>query len=531
MILYWVFYSIELLLRKNNRMSDVRLRFAPSPTGPLHIGGVRTALYNYLYAKKMGGTFILRIEDTDQGRYVSGAEKYIIEALNWLGLAFDESPAKGGEYGPYRQSERKDLYKTYTDKLIESGKAYYAFDSTEDLAEMRARYEAQGVHSPKYDSTTRSTMKNSLTLSQEEVNSHLAQGENVVVRLKLEPGEDISFTDIVRGEVTFNTSQLDDKVLLKADGMPTYHMANIVDDHLMKISHVVRGEEWLSSTAHHVLLYRALGWEYTMPSFAHLPLILNPTGKGKLSKRAGAKFGFPVFPLSWEGKTEEESFEGFKEFGFNPKATLNFLAFLGWNPGTEQEIFSLEELVESFSLENIVKAGARFDIDKAKWFNQQYIISSDTKSLLTSVKSLITGDDQFSDSFLEGVIELMKERVTLLPEFFSTGSYFFSDELTYDEKTIRKKWKEPNDENVKTLFSKIDEIEDWSLETLQTEIKGFITGNELSFGNILPFVRIAVAGTMKGPDIFGMMELLGKKEVVKRLSKGLEIFKTIKANS
>lgn len=503
-------------------MSDVRLRFAPSPTGPLHIGGVRTALYNYLFAKKLGGTFILRIEDTDQGRYVAGAEKYIIDALNWLGLEFDESPAKGGDYGPYRQSERKHLYKQYTDQLIEAGKAYYAFDSADDLAEMRKRYEAQGVHSPKYDSTTRTSMKNSLTLSEAEVKDYLSKGENIVVRLLLNPGEEVVFTDVVRGEVTFNTTQLDDKVLLKGDGMPTYHMANIVDDHLMKISHVVRGEEWLSSTAHHVLLYRALGWEDTMPKFAHLPLILNPTGKGKLSKRAGAKFGFPVFPLSWKGETEEESFEGFKEFGFNPKATLNFLAFLGWNPGTEQEIFSLEELVDSFSLDNIVKAGARFDIDKAKWFNQQYIMSSDTSDLVTSVKRMLEEKEMsYSDDFIAGFVGLMKERVTLLPEFLSNGAYFFSDELEYDEKTIRKKWKAPNDEHVKKLFGNIEAISDWKTEVLQDEIKGYITGNELGFGNILPFVRIAVAGTMKGPDVFEMMALLGKDEVVNRLKKGL----------
>lgn len=509
-------------------MSDVRLRFAPSPTGPLHIGGVRTALYNYLYAKKMGGTFILRIEDTDQGRYVEGAEQYIIDSLQWLGLEFDESPAKGGDVGPYRQSERKSLYKKYTDELVAKGKAYYAFDSAEELAEMRARYEAEGVHSPKYDHTTRATMKNSLTLGDDEVQALLDKGENVVVRLKLEANEEVIFKDIVRGEVSFNTSQLDDKVLLKGDGMPTYHMANIVDDHLMKISHVVRGEEWLSSTAHHVLLYRALGWEDTMPEFAHLPLILNPTGKGKLSKRAGAKFGFPVFPLSWEGATEEDSFEGFKEFGFNPKATLNFLAFLGWNPGTEQEIFTLDELVQSFSLENIVKAGARFDIDKAKWFNQQYIIASNKDELVTSVKSLLGADSEYSDAFLGGMVELMRERVTLLPEFISKGSYFFSDELTYEEKPIRKKWKEQNIPNVKTLFDKIKGIQDWTLDTLQDEIKGYITGNELSFGNILPFVRIAVAGTMKGPDIFGMMELLGKEEVLNRLEKGLVAFDEIK---
>ncbi len=509
-------------------MSDVRLRFAPSPTGPLHIGGVRTALYNYLFAKKMGGTFILRIEDTDQGRYVEGAEQYIMDALEWLGLEFDESPVKGGAYGPYRQSERKSLYKQYTDQLIANGKAYYAFDSAEELAEMRSRYEAQGVHSPKYDATTRTSMKNSLTLDEAKVKELVEKGDNVVVRLKLNPDEKVVFHDVVRGEVTFNTSQLDDKVLLKADGMPTYHMANIVDDHLMKISHVVRGEEWLSSTAHHVLLYRALGWEDTMPQFAHLPLILNPTGKGKLSKRAGAKFGFPVFPLSWIGATEEDSFEGFKEFGFNPKATLNFLAFLGWNPGTEQEIFNLDQLVESFSLEQIVKAGARFDIDKAKWYNQQYIIASDEKELLTSVKSQLPENHGYSDAFLTGVVELMKERVVLLPEFTTKGSYFFSPDLEYEEKPIRKKWKEPNIQHVKALFQAVEAMNDWTIEALQDTIKGYITSNELSFGNILPFVRIAVAGTMKGPDIFGMMSILGKEEVSQRLQKGLEIFDEIK---
>ena len=416
-------------------MSNVRLRFAPSPTGPLHIGGVRTALYNYLYARKMNGTFVLRIEDTDQGRYVEGAEDYIVNSLKWLGLEFDESPSKGGEYGPYRQSERKDIYKKYAEQLVESGHAYYAFDSSDDLADMRTRYEAEGVHSPKYDSNTRSTMKNSLTLSADETTALIEKGDNVVIRLKLEPNQDVVFQDTVRGEVKFNTSQLDDKVLLKGDGMPTYHMANIVDDHLMKITHVVRGEEWLSSTAHHVLLYRALGWEETMPAFAHLPLILNPTGKGKLSKRAGAKFGFPVFPLAWEGENEEDSFEGFKEFGFDSKATLNFLAFLGWNPGTEQEIFSLEELVQAFDLDAIVKAGARFDIDKAKWYNQQYIINTPNSELVLPIQEeLKKYNIERSNEFVEGFAGLMKERVSLMTEFYENAPYFFTDSFEYDEK-------------------------------------------------------------------------------------------------
>ncbi len=510
-------------------MRPVRLRFAPSPTGPLHIGGVRTALYNYLYARKNQGTFILRIEDTDQGRYVKGAESYIIESLEWLGIEFDESPAKGGDFGPYRQSERKALYQEYTDQLIKSGAAYYAFDSSEELEAMRKKFNEQGVHSPKYDANTRMTMRNSLTMTPEEVIDQLEKGDNVVVRLKLDPGQLVAFSDVVRGEVAFNTSELDDKVLLKGDGMPTYHMANVVDDFLMEISHVVRGEEWLSSTAHHVLLYRALGWEDKMPTFAHLPLILNPTGKGKLSKRAGAKFGFPVFPLSWQAETEEDSFEGFREYGFDADATLNFLAFLGWNPGSKQEIFSREELVGAFSLDGIVKSGARFDIDKAKWFNQQYILQSTAKDLLPRVKSLLENKGvEKNDSFLLRFIELMKERVTLIPDFYEVASYFFSAEFDYDEKTIRKKWKGDNIDDIKQLFSLIETIETWNSETLQNTIKGFIQENGLSFGNILPLVRIATSGTMKGPDVFEMMALLDKADMVKRLRESLVKFDAVK---
>lgn len=508
-------------------MSNIRVRFAPSPTGPLHIGGVRTALYNYLFAKKHGGDFILRIEDTDQTRYVEGAEAYIMESLKWLGLEFDESPLKEGKVGPYRQSERKAMYKEYAERLVLEGKAYYAFDTPEELDEMRAKFTAQGVHSPKYDASTRMTMRNSLTLDEAKV-AELLKGNNVIIRLLVQPNEEVTFQDEIRGQVTFKTSELDDKVLLKADGMPTYHMANIVDDHLMKISHVIRGEEWLSSTAHHVMLYKALGWQDSMPKFAHLPLILKPVGNGKLSKRDGAKFGFPVFPLSWKGEKEEDSFIGFKEFGFDPGATLNFLAFVGWNPGTEQEIFSMEELVQSFSMGHIVKSGARFDIDKAKWFNQQYIIKKETEELLPIVKELLASKEiQKEDTFLIKYINLMKERVTLFPEFYSKGLYVFHDIQEFEEKIIRKKWKGDNIQHFKKIINISEDIQDWNLENLHTVIKGYITENELSFGNVLPFLRVASTGTTKGPDVFEMMELLGKDLVVKRMKNSVSVFDKI----
>lgn len=508
-------------------MSNVRVRFAPSPTGPLHIGGVRTALYNYLFAKKYGGDFILRIEDTDQTRYVEEAEEYIMESLEWLGLEFDESPKKGGDRGPYRQSERKQIYRNYAERLVAEGKAYYAFDTPEELNQMRAKFTKQGVHSPKYDASTRMTMRNSLTLEASEVET-LCKGDNVIIRLLVEPDMQVTFVDEIRGEVTFNTSELDDKVLLKADGMPTYHMANIVDDHLMKISHVIRGEEWLSSTAHHVILYRALGWENTMPKFAHLPLILKPVGNGKLSKRDGAKFGFPVFPMSWKGEKEEDSFIGFKEFGFDAGATLNFLALVGWNPGTEQEVFSLDELVDAFSMSHIVKSGARFDIDKAKWFNQQYIIKKDTTKLLPIVKDILANNDiHRQDAFLVKYINLMKERVALFPEFYSKSKYVFTKIEEYEEKIIRKKWKGENIQHYKNLVDLTSDIEEWTLDNLRDSIKEYVTDNKLGFGNVLPFLRIASTGTTKGPDVFEMMDLLGKELVVKRMKNSIDIFDNI----
>ena len=503
----------------------VRVRFAPSPTGPLHIGGVRTALYNYLLAKKFDGQFLLRIEDTDQTRYVSGAEDYIVESLKWLGMTPDEGPEQGGSFGPYRQSERKDTYHKYVNLLVQTEHAYFAFDTPEELEEMRERYKALGVHSPKYDQNTRSSMKNSLTLSEDESQSLIQKGDNVVVRLKVPEDQVISFTDEVRGEVSFQSAELDDKVLMKADGMPTYHLANVVDDFLMKISHVVRGEEWLSSTGHHVLLYRAFGWESDIPKFAHLPLILKPNGKGKLSKRDGAKFGFPVFPLDWMDKKEDELFAGFRESGFLSSAVINFLAFLGWNPGTEQEIFSLSELKDAFSVDKIIKSGAKFNYDKAKWYNQQYIIKTPDNELAELIR--IDIEEKLGSSvdlsFLTKVCGLMKERVMSIHEIYSEGYYFFNEEFEYDQKTINKKYKSENALHFENIISSLESTKDWQASNIQKVIKSYITDNQLSFGAILPILRICLAGTMKGPDVFEMMALLGKKQVVKRMYKGIDI--------
>jgi len=502
----------------------VRLRFAPSPTGPLHIGGVRTALYNYLFARKMGGKFILRIEDTDQTRYVPGAEAYIIEALKWFGIETDENPEIGGDYGPYRQSERKDIYKKYTDILLEKGHAYYAFDSAEELEAKRAEVMASGKHSFKYDASARMEMRNSLSLESDEVAKLIEQGDNLVIRLKIPTDEVIGFDDIVRDHVKFSSNELDDKVIMKGDGMPTYHLANIVDDHLMEISHVIRGEEWLSSTAHHVLMYRMMGW--TPPKYAHLPLILKPVGKGKLSKRDGAKFGFPVFPLQWSVEGEDD-FQGFREEGYDPDAILNFLSFLGWNPGTEQEMFSMEGLIEAFSLEKIVKSGARFDIDKAKWYNQQYIMGKDNKDIAEILQPMLAekGYTYKDENYLLSFIEQMKERVETYPEFLSSGYFYFQRPGIDDEKTAKKKWKADNEFHFDAIKKALQDTEDFSTEKLQEIVKGYITGNELSFGAIFPILRIITSGTMKGPDLFDMMALLGKEEVLARYEAGIEAIK------
>lgn len=511
---------------------NIRVRFAPSPTGPLHIGGVRTALYNYLFAKKLGGKFILRIEDTDQGRYVKGAEEYIIESLKWCGLTFDEGPGIGGDFGPYRQSERKDLYQKYAKQLVENGKAYYAFDTPEELDAKRKSEAEKGNHNFRYDNQTRHEMKNALTLPADEVEQRLANGEDFIVRLKVPENESVTINDIIRGEVTFQTNELDDKVLLKADGMPTYHLANIVDDYSMQVSHVIRGEEWLSSTGHHVLLYHGLGWENSMPQFAHLPLILKPSGKGKLSKRDGAKFNMPVFPLRWDAPDPKGSFLGFREFGFLPEATINFLAFLGWNPGTEQEIFSLKELCEAFSIDKISKSGARFDYDKARWFNQQYLHTVDATELANMVAPLAKekGYDVSLD-FLTRFCELMKDRVSTLPEFFSEGPYFFHGVEFYDEKNILKRWKPESRGDMDALIDVLENADPFEAATLEQGVKNFVNERGLKMGQVFPLLRIALAGTMKGPDVFRMIALLGKTETVSRLRKALDVFDEVLTKS
>lgn len=499
----------------------VRVRFAPSPTGPLHIGGVRTALYNYLFAKKEGGTFILRIEDTDQNRYVEGAEDYIKESLEWLGLVPEEGPGYGGDHGPYRQSERKDLYAQYAHQLVENGNAYYAFDTPEDLKTMRTEQEALGHHSPKYDSRTRSLMRNSLTLTKEETQLLLEKNENVIIRLKIPTDEEVSFEDLVRDKVSFQSNELDDKVILKNDGMPTYHLANIVDDHLMEITHVIRGEEWLSSTAHHVLMYRFFGWE--APKFTHLPLILKPSGKGKLSKRDGAKFGFPVFPLEWNGG--EEVYSGFREDGFDPKALLNFLVLLGWNPGNDEEIMNVDRMTELFSLKKIVKSGARFDVDKAHWFNQQYLQNQSTENLLPKVQEVLKNNGVEKDNgFVLAFIELMKERVTKMGDFYSEGAFFFKAPESYDEKQIKKRYTPELDGQ----FDKIkDLISNSNPKNLADTVKQYLNDNELKMGTYLPLLRIMICGGMKGPDLFETINLLGKEESMTRIDTALNAFKAV----
>ena len=513
-------------------MDKVRVRFAPSPTGVLHIGGIRTALYDYLVAKQLGGTFVLRLEDTDRSRFVEGAEEYIKEALEWVGLVPDEGPGYGGDYGPYRQSDRKDIYEVYANKLLESGNAYFAFDTPEELTAAREAAKAAGNHSFRYDATTRMQMRNSLSMSEAEVEELLETNVPYTVRLKVPQNEVISFEDKIKDTVSFSTNELDDKVMLKADGMPTYHLANVVDDRLMKINLVIRGDEWLSSTAHHILLYKAFGWDHEMPTFAHLPLILKPTGKGKLSKRDGAKFGIPVFPLGWKGDTPEDTFLGFKEYGFDPKAVINFLAFLGWNPGTEQELFSMEELIKEFSLEKVVKAGARFDYDKARWFNQQYMMAADEDDLLVKVRPLLKekGYD-VDDTFLTKFISLMKERVVVLNDFVDQGYYFFEPVKNYEEKPIRKKWKSDRLPQFEDLRQRIHNCDPFNAATLHTTIKNFVEETELGFGNVLPILRIAICGVMKGPDIFEILALLGKEEVDNRLRTGYDAFNQLTMNN
>jgi glutamyl-tRNA synthetase len=511
---------------KNKIKMSIRVRFAPSPTGALHIGGIRTALYNYLLAKKHGGTFVLRIEDTDQTRFVDGAEDYIIEALKWCGIAPTEGIGFGdGDYAPYRQSERKDLYKKYADQLIANGHAYYAFDTPEELETMRERLQSASASNQSYSMVSRSTMKNSLTLSAEAVKNHIESGKPYVIRLKVVENQVVTIDDIIRGEVNFNTNELDDKVLMKADGMPTYHLANIVDDYLMKITHVIRGEEWLPSAGHHALIYKAFGWEADMPRFSHLPLILKPDGKGKLSKRDGKKFGFPVFPLGWKGATEEDSFEGFRELGFDPRAVINFLVVLGWNSGTEQEIFSMDELVDTFSLEKINNSGARFDFEKAKWFNQQYIMATPNDVLAEQLYPLsIAKGYKVSKDFLSRFAGLMKERVVFFNEFLEKGYYFFQNVEVFDNQNITKRWKPDSREKFEALRTFISSLDFTDPLSMESAAKEWINENGLKMGEVLPLLRIALAGTMQGPAVFEMAALLGKEEVASRLGIAYDYF-------
>ncbi|MFY0712138.1 glutamate--tRNA ligase [Seonamhaeicola sp. NFXS20] len=498
---------------------NVRVRFAPSPTGPLHIGGVRTALFNYLFAKKHGGDFVLRIEDTDQNRYVEGAEKYIIDALNWCGIPFDEGPGKNEKFGPYRQSERKALYKQYAEQLIASGNAYYAFDTAEDLDFHRKDHEAKGKTFI-YNWHNREKLSNSLSLSSEEVKAKLNAGENYVIRFKTPKDETLYLKDIIRGDIKIDTNILDDKVLFKSDGMPTYHLANIVDDHLMQITHVIRGEEWLPSLALHFQLYQALGWE--APEFAHLPLILKPTGKGKLSKRDGDKLGFPVFPLQWEDPKSHEISRGYKEDGYFPESVVNFLAFLGWNPGTEQEIFSLQELIEAFNLSKVNKAGARFDPDKIKWFNHHYMQEQSNIDLANAFKEQYAQLSDIDVNYIEMVVGLVKERATFISDLWDLSFYFFQTPKSYDEKASKKALKEDTKDILNTIKDIINNIDDFTTQTLQTNIKGWITKNEIGFGKVMMPLRLALVGALQGPDIFDIMFMIGKVETLKRIENLIE---------
>lgn len=496
----------------------VRVRFAPSPTGPLHIGGVRTALFNYLFAKKHGGDFLLRIEDTDQNRFVEGAETYIIEALNWLNIPYDEGPGKEGNCGPYRQSERKDLYKDYADKLIESGDAYYAFDTSEELDAHRKDHETKGKTFI-YNWHNRLKLKNSLSLSATEAQKKIDAGEEYVIRFKTPEDEKLFLKDMIRGGMQVETNILDDKVLYKSDGMPTYHLANIVDDHLMKITHVIRGEEWLPSLALHVLLYRAFGWN--TPQFAHLPLILKPTGNGKLSKRDGDKMGFPVFPLEW--KTAEGGlFSGYREDGYLPEAVINMLAFLGWNPGTEQEIFSLEELIASFELDRVHKAGAKFDPEKTKWFQHQYLQMVSDEELASQFAAYLDKKEVSTALNLTLVVSLLKERATFVSDLWEQGSFFFETPENYDLKASEKAFKPETPELLRKVVSLLKPIEDFSTEIISEEVKGWITSENIGFGKVMMPLRLALVGEMKGPDVFDIVSILGKNESISRVKKAIE---------
>ncbi|MDR2853829.1 MAG: glutamate--tRNA ligase [Prevotellaceae bacterium] len=500
-------------------MGKIRVRFAPSPTGALHIGGVRTALYNYLFAKKNGGEMLLRIEDTDSARFVPGAEEYIIESLEWLGIKFDEGVGVGGNHAPYRQSERKKIYKQYVDFLLDNGKAYLAFDTPEELEKKRAE-----TPNFQYDAGIRGQMKNSLTLSGEEVKTRIENGEQYVVRFKIEPNEEVKVFDLIRGEVTIKSSVLDDKVLYKsADELPTYHLANIVDDHLMEITHVIRGEEWLPSAPLHVLLYRAFGWEESMPQFAHLPLLLKPDGNGKLSKRDGDRLGFPVFPLDWRDPKTGETSSGYREAGYFPEAVINFLALLGWNAGTEQEIFSMQELIELFSLEKVSKSGAKFDYEKGKWFNHKYLQTKSDEEIADLFNKILIEKDIVTDTdTLIRIVALMKERVNFVAELWEQCVFFFVAPTEYDEKAVQKRWKDDSPQQMTELAELLSEIDNFAAANTEKIVMDWIAAQNYSIGIVMNAFRLALVGASKGPHLFDLMEIIGKDETLARLQTAIE---------
>ena len=500
----------------------VRVRFAPSPTGPLHMGGVRTALYNYLFAKKNNGTFIIRIEDTDQTRFVPGAQDYIMDALKWCGIMPTEGPGLGGDFGPYVQSERKAMYRPYAEELVKNEKAYYAFDTAEELDEMREKAKQMGMPNWQYNAVTRNSMKNSLTLPSSEVERLLEEGVPYVIRMKMPRNHDVRFQDLIRGWVVVNTNNLDDKVLFKSDGMPTYHLANIVDDHTMEISHVIRGEEWLPSAPLHVMLYEAFGWE--TPEFAHLPLLLRPDGNGKLSKRDGDRLGFPVFPTDWV-TAEGELYSGYREKGYFPGAFINMLAFLGWNPGTTQEIFSLEELAEVFTLERVSKAGAKFDPDKTRWFQQQYLRQESNSVLVETLNKLSEG--KYSKEQLTAVCDLMKERATFVADMLIDGAYLVEKPTHFDEESISKKWKAETTGIMQEWKEAMSNLSQFDAHTIETAFKSFLAEKQLGTGAVLLPFRLTITGVGAGPGMFDIASFLGKEEVLERMEEGLKLISSL----
>lgn len=509
----------------NNNSRPVRVRFAPSPTGPLHIGGVRTALYNYLYARQHGGTMILRIEDTDSRRFVPGAEEYINEALNWLGIKIDEGVKEGGKYGPYKQSERRDIYREHVKLLLDAGKAYIAFDTPEELEKAHAE-------NPnfQYDATTRLKMRNSLSMSKEEVDALITAGEKYVVRFLIEPGRDIEVDDLIRGKVVINSSILDDKVLYKSsDDLPTYHLANIVDDHLMEVTHVIRGEEWLPSSPLHVLLYEAFGWRDTMPQFVHLPLLLKPDGKGKLSKRDGDRLGFPVFPLEWHDPKSGEISSGYREAGYLPEAVINFLALLGWNPGDDTEIMSMDELIQKFSFDRCSRSGAKFDFEKGKWFNHHYLQQIDNEKLaqmfIPVLKSEGVDTDKFTSEYITRVVALVKDRINFVKDLWAQSKFFFVEPVDYDAKAVKKRWSEQMPLILSDLIDILKSIEDFSSASQEQIVLAWIAEHGYHLGNVMNAFRLTVVGECKGPHMFDITELLGKEETIRRIELGIERIK------